>query len=240
MQRVGLEPEGRKFTPHVTLARLRESSSRDVADYLATRAPFGSARFRCRASCCSPRAPRSAAGRTWSRRIIRWRRDFSSPSRREDRGIRQQDRLSCRRYCRPIRRKWRYTFGLWFHMGHSKMAAPAVRRADFLMALAYATDLATGHSRDFALRSCVLAMRFAEVAGLDEDTRRSIYHQALLRYIGCNADTHLLAAPGATRSPFAASSITSTWATGRNSSSSSSAPSRESLPARRLRSWPRR
>ena len=74
------------------------------------------------------------------------------------------------------------------------MAAPAVRRADFLMALAYATDLATGHSRDFALRSCVLAMRFAEVAGLDEDTRRSVYHQALLRYIGCNADTHLLAA----------------------------------------------
>ena len=26
MQRIGLEPEGRKFTPHVTLARLRESS----------------------------------------------------------------------------------------------------------------------------------------------------------------------------------------------------------------------
>ena len=73
------------------------------------------------------------------------------------------------------------------------MAATAVRRADFLMALAYATDLATGHSRDFALRSCVLAMRFADVAGLDQDTRRSVYHQALLRYIGCNADTHLLA-----------------------------------------------
>jgi HD-GYP domain-containing protein (c-di-GMP phosphodiesterase class II) len=73
------------------------------------------------------------------------------------------------------------------------MAAPAVRRADFLMALAYATDLATGHSRDFALRSCVVAMRLAEVAGLDQETRRSIFHQALLRYIGCNADTHLLA-----------------------------------------------
>src|SRR4051794_31299749 len=74
------------------------------------------------------------------------------------------------------------------------MTAPPVRRADFLMALAYATDLATGHSRDFALRSCVLAMRFAEIAGLDERMRRKVYHQALLRYIGCNADTHLLAA----------------------------------------------
>src|SRR5215469_16833008 len=74
------------------------------------------------------------------------------------------------------------------------MTGPAVRRADFLMTLAYATDLATGHARDFALRSCVLAMRFAEIARLDQETRRSIYHQALLRYIGCNADTHLLAA----------------------------------------------
>jgi 2'-5' RNA ligase len=33
LQRLGLEPEGRKYTPHVTLARLRESSSRQVADY---------------------------------------------------------------------------------------------------------------------------------------------------------------------------------------------------------------
>ena len=73
------------------------------------------------------------------------------------------------------------------------MAAPAARRADFLMTLAYATDLATGHARDFALRSCVLAMRLAEVADLDDQTRRNVYHQALLRYIGCNADTHLLA-----------------------------------------------
>ncbi len=45
MQRVGLEPEGRKYTPHVTLARLRDSSSRQVADYLAVRAPFRSPPF---------------------------------------------------------------------------------------------------------------------------------------------------------------------------------------------------
>ena len=41
-QRIGLEPEQRKFTPHVTLARLRESSSREVADYLATRGGYRS------------------------------------------------------------------------------------------------------------------------------------------------------------------------------------------------------
>ncbi|MEO8668222.1 MAG: HD domain-containing phosphohydrolase [Bauldia sp.] len=74
------------------------------------------------------------------------------------------------------------------------MATTAVRRADFLMALAYATDLATGQSRDFALRGCVLAMRLADLAGLGIEERRNVYHQALLRYVGCNADTHLLAA----------------------------------------------
>jgi hypothetical protein len=37
----------------------------------------------------------------------------------------------------------------------------------FSDALAYATDLATGHSRNFALRSCVLGMRVADVAGLE-------------------------------------------------------------------------
>jgi 2'-5' RNA ligase len=45
LRRAGLEPEGRKFTPHVTLARLRDSSSRQVADYLATRGHFQSRSF---------------------------------------------------------------------------------------------------------------------------------------------------------------------------------------------------
>jgi 2'-5' RNA ligase len=45
MQRIGLEPEGRKYIPHVTLARLRESSNRQVADYLAARGYFRTAAF---------------------------------------------------------------------------------------------------------------------------------------------------------------------------------------------------
>jgi RNA 2',3'-cyclic 3'-phosphodiesterase len=40
MQRIGLEPEGRKYMPHVTLARLRSSSSLDVAEYLSARGLF--------------------------------------------------------------------------------------------------------------------------------------------------------------------------------------------------------
>jgi 2'-5' RNA ligase len=46
MQKIGLEPEGRKYIPHVTLARLRESSSGQVADYLAARGYFRTSPFR--------------------------------------------------------------------------------------------------------------------------------------------------------------------------------------------------
>ena len=61
MQRIGLDPEGRKFTPHVTLARLRDASNQDVADYLSVRGYFPTRVSRPRASCCSRREPPPAA-----------------------------------------------------------------------------------------------------------------------------------------------------------------------------------
>ena len=45
IQRIGLEPERRKFTPHVTLARLRNPSEPAVAAYLALRGDFRTAPF---------------------------------------------------------------------------------------------------------------------------------------------------------------------------------------------------
>jgi 2'-5' RNA ligase len=40
LQRIGLPAEGRKYTPHVTLARMRSGSSRDIAEYLTLRGGF--------------------------------------------------------------------------------------------------------------------------------------------------------------------------------------------------------
>ena len=40
LQRIGLPAEGRKYTPHVTLARLRSGSARDIAEYLTLRGGF--------------------------------------------------------------------------------------------------------------------------------------------------------------------------------------------------------
>jgi RNA 2',3'-cyclic 3'-phosphodiesterase len=45
LRRIGIPAEPRKFTPHVTLARLRAASSLAVADYLSTRGFFFSRRF---------------------------------------------------------------------------------------------------------------------------------------------------------------------------------------------------
>jgi 2'-5' RNA ligase len=45
LRRIGLPPEQRKYAPHVTLARLRDSSAHQVADYLSSRAPFRSPPF---------------------------------------------------------------------------------------------------------------------------------------------------------------------------------------------------
>lgn len=40
LQRLGLEPEGRKFVPHVTLARLRETTAADLARHIAHAGQF--------------------------------------------------------------------------------------------------------------------------------------------------------------------------------------------------------
>jgi 2'-5' RNA ligase len=45
MQRIGLPPEGRKYTPHVTLARLRGGNARDIAEYLTLRGGFVAGTF---------------------------------------------------------------------------------------------------------------------------------------------------------------------------------------------------
>ncbi|WP_163265163.1 RNA 2',3'-cyclic phosphodiesterase [Chelativorans alearense] len=45
-QRLGLAPDPRKFTPHVTLARLKSTSPHEVAAYLSARGNFATVPFR--------------------------------------------------------------------------------------------------------------------------------------------------------------------------------------------------
>jgi 2'-5' RNA ligase len=45
LQRIGLEPEGRKFVPHVTLARLRGATAEDLARFMAFSGRFAPLEF---------------------------------------------------------------------------------------------------------------------------------------------------------------------------------------------------
>jgi len=60
------------------------------------------------------------------------------------------------------------------------------------MALSIATDLGLGQPMEFALSSCILAVRLAEKCGYSKQALREVYYQALLRFIGCNAETDWL------------------------------------------------
>ena len=72
--------------------------------------------------------------------------------------------------------------------------SPPVRRIDLFACLSLATDLALGQNQNFALKSCLLGARLGEAARASDQGIAGILYQALLRYIGCNADTHLMSA----------------------------------------------
>lgn len=78
-------------------------------------------------------------------------------------------------------------------MTASPSEAGGIRRADIMAALSIATDLTMGQPLEFALTSCVLAMRLGERLKLDDAAMSDVFAEALLRYIGCNADTDVLA-----------------------------------------------
>ena len=76
----------------------------------------------------------------------------------------------------------------------SRAGDSGVHLAELMAALSIATDLGMGQPLESALCSCVVAMRLGEALNLDDQTLRDVYYQALLRYIGCNADTYAMAA----------------------------------------------
>ncbi len=65
-----------------------------------------------------------------------------------------------------------------------------VRLAELLAALSLGIDLGFGQPMEHVLRQCRIALRLAELIGLDEGSRSSIYYSALLVNVGCHTDAH--------------------------------------------------
>jgi HD-GYP domain-containing protein (c-di-GMP phosphodiesterase class II) len=69
-----------------------------------------------------------------------------------------------------------------------------LRLAELIAALSIATDFGMGQPVEYALNTCILAVRLGDSLGLNEADLREIYYLALLRHIGCNAETYRMAA----------------------------------------------
>ena len=69
--------------------------------------------------------------------------------------------------------------------GHAR-----VRLAELVAALSLGVDLGFGQPMEHVLRQCLIALRLADHAGLDEQDRMAVYYTALLVNVGCHADAN--------------------------------------------------
>lgn len=65
-----------------------------------------------------------------------------------------------------------------------------VRLAELLAALSLGIDLGFGQPMEHVLRQCRIALRLGELAGLDEESRATLYYTALLVNVGCHSDAY--------------------------------------------------
>jgi hypothetical protein len=61
--------------------------------------------------------------------------------------------------------------------------------AEVMAAMSIAVDIGMGQPLEQGLGVCLLAVRFGEALGLDENDLQAIFEIALLRHIGCTAET---------------------------------------------------
>jgi HD-GYP domain-containing protein (c-di-GMP phosphodiesterase class II) len=70
---------------------------------------------------------------------------------------------------------------------------PGLRVVEAVGALSLITDLGLGQPLEHALRSSVIAARFAQAIGLDQRDRSDAFFITLLRFVGCTAAAHEMA-----------------------------------------------
>jgi HD-GYP domain-containing protein (c-di-GMP phosphodiesterase class II) len=87
----------------------------------------------------------------------------------------------------------RHTLRNKMQKNRSQPVTADIRLAELMAALSLATDLGMGQPMEYAQCVCVLSVRLGEALGLNESELRQVYYLALLRHIGCNADTYRMA-----------------------------------------------
>lgn len=69
-----------------------------------------------------------------------------------------------------------------------------VRLSGVLAGLSFALDLTEGQRPGHSVRSCVIGMRLADVLGLDEADRSSLFYALLMKDLGCSSNAARFAA----------------------------------------------
>lgn len=67
-----------------------------------------------------------------------------------------------------------------------------MRLAEVLASLSLGIDIGFGQPMEHVVRSCRIALRLAELEGLDEDARAAAYYSGLLVNVACHGDAHEL------------------------------------------------
>jgi HD-GYP domain-containing protein (c-di-GMP phosphodiesterase class II) len=67
--------------------------------------------------------------------------------------------------------------------------APPLTLAEVMAAMSIAVDIGMGQPIEQGLGVCLVAVRFGELLGLDSDDLQAVFEIALLRHIGCTAET---------------------------------------------------
>ena len=73
------------------------------------------------------------------------------------------------------------------------MSTDSLRMGELVATFALAQDNAFGQPLESQLRSCLLAIRLCDAAGVDRSVRDDAYWVALLRYLGCTGHAHEVA-----------------------------------------------
>ncbi|TWP35923.1 HD domain-containing phosphohydrolase [Leekyejoonella antrihumi] len=68
--------------------------------------------------------------------------------------------------------------------------AGGVRLAELLGVMSLGVDLGMGQPMEHVLRQCLIALRLAERAGLEEPERLVVFYTSLLAWVGCHVDAY--------------------------------------------------
>ena len=75
-------------------------------------------------------------------------------------------------------------------MSGASEVGDGVRLAELVAALSLGIDLGFGQPMEHVLRQCRIALRIAELMGMDSEERSTVYYSALLVNVACHTDAH--------------------------------------------------